>query len=81
VRIVASQISGVPVGLGGRWDQPRLVRTVMELVLSGAVDAGALVSDVVDASDVAGVFNRLDEGDPDILQAVLRFDAAPERAR
>ncbi|MGK3952464.1 zinc-dependent alcohol dehydrogenase [Microbacterium sp. I2] len=81
VRIVASQISGVPVGLGGRWDQPRLVRTVMELVLSGAVDAGALVSDVVAASDVAGVFSRLDEGDPDILQAVLQFDAAPERAR
>lgn len=81
VRIVASQISGVPVGLGGRWDQPRLVRTVMELVLSGAIDAGALVSDVVAAGDVAGVFERLDEGDPGILQAVLRFDAAPERAR
>ncbi|NLP85316.1 zinc-binding alcohol dehydrogenase [Microbacterium sp. CFH 90308] len=81
VRIVASQISGVPVGMGGRWDQPRLVRTVMELILSGAVDAGALVSDVVAAPDVAGVFERLDAGDPQILQAVLRFDAAPERAR
>jgi threonine dehydrogenase-like Zn-dependent dehydrogenase len=81
VRIMASQISGVPVGLGGRWDQPRLVRTVMDLVLSGDVDAGALVSDVVDAADVGGVFARLDEGDPEILQAVLRFDAAPERTR
>ena len=81
VRIVASQISGVPVGLGGKWDQLRLVRTVMELILSGAVDAGALVSDVVDAVHVADVFARLDSGDPAILQAVLRFDAAPERAR
>lgn len=81
VRIVASQISGVPVGLGGRWDQPRLVRTVMELILSGAVDAGALVSDVVGAAEVAEVFARLDSGDPGILQAVLRFDGAPERAR
>ncbi|MHC2998552.1 zinc-dependent alcohol dehydrogenase [Microbacterium sp. HJ5] len=81
VRIVASQISGVPVALGGRWDQPRLVRTVMGLILSGAVDAGALVSDVVDAAEVADVFARLDAGDPGILQAVLRFDAAPERAR
>ncbi|MFE7843741.1 zinc-binding alcohol dehydrogenase [Microbacterium sp. NPDC057407] len=80
VRIVASQISGVPVGLGGRWDQPRLVRTVMDLILSGAVDAGALVSDVVDAREVADVFRRLDAGDPGILQAVLRFDAAPERS-
>ena len=81
VRIVASQISGVPIALGDRWDQQRLVRTVMRLMLSGAVDAGALVSDVVDAIDVAEVFERLDRGDPDILQAVLRFDAAPERSR
>ncbi|MFS0910962.1 zinc-binding alcohol dehydrogenase [Microbacterium sp. 179-I 3D2 NHS] len=81
VRIVASQISGVPVELGGRWNQARLVRTVMGLVFGGEVDAGALVSDVVPAAEVAGVFERLDEGDPEILQAVLRFDAAPERAR
>ena len=81
VRIVASQISGVPIALGDRWDQQRLVRTVMRLMLSGAVDAGALVSDVVDAIDVAEVFERLDRGDPGILQAVLRFDAAPERSR
>lgn len=79
VRIVASQISGVPVGLGGRWNQARLVQTVMQQVLSGAVDVSALVTDVVAASDVAEVFARLDGGDPGILQAVLRFDAAPER--
>lgn len=81
VRIVASQISGVPVSLGGRWNQARLVRTVMGLIFRGDVDAGALVSDVVPAADVAGVFERLDAGDPEILQAVLRFDAAPERAQ
>jgi 2-desacetyl-2-hydroxyethyl bacteriochlorophyllide A dehydrogenase len=79
VRIVASQISGVPVQLGRHWDQPRLVRTVMGLIVSGAVDAGALVSDIVPADDVATVFGRLDDGDPEILQAVLRFDGAPER--
>ena len=77
VRIVASQISGTPVGLGPRWDQPRLVRTFMELVRRGQVDAASLVTDVVDAGDVAAVFERLDRGDPDILQAVLRFSAAP----
>lgn len=81
VRIVASQISGVPVGLGGRWDQPRLVRTVMDLISSGDVDAGALVSDIVEAEAVGEVFARLDSGDPEILQAVLRFDDAPERTR
>ena len=78
VRIVASQISGTPVGLGPRWDQPRLVRTFMELVRRKQVDAASLVTDVVDAAEVAGVFGRLDRGDPDILQAVLRFPAAPE---
>jgi threonine dehydrogenase-like Zn-dependent dehydrogenase len=77
VRIVASQISGTPVGLGPRWDQPRLVRTFMELVRRGQVDAASLVTDVVDAADVAAVFERLDRSDPEILQAVLRFSAAP----
>ncbi|MFB4349920.1 zinc-binding alcohol dehydrogenase [Microbacterium sp. CR_7] len=81
VRIVASQISGVPVALGGRWNQARLVRTVMDRVFDGSIDAAALLSDVVPVSEVAGVFARLDEGDPNILQAVLRFDAAPERGR
>ena len=77
VRIVASQISGTPVGLGDRWDQPRLVRTFMGLVRDGRVDAASLVTDVVEAADVAAVFERLDRGDPDILQAVLRFPGAP----
>jgi 2-desacetyl-2-hydroxyethyl bacteriochlorophyllide A dehydrogenase len=78
VRIVASQISGTPVALGPRWDQPRLVRTFMEQVRRGRVDVRSLVTDVVEATDVASVFARLDEGDPEILQAVLRFPAAPE---
>ena len=78
VRIVASQISGTPVGLGPRWDQPRLVRTFLDQVRRGGVDARSLVTDVVDAADVAAVFERLDRGDPGILQAVLRFPAAPE---
>ena len=76
VRLVASQISGAPVGLGSRWDERRLVQTVMRLILAGDVDAAALVTDIVDVGDVAPVFRRLDEGDPGILQAVLRFDEA-----
>jgi 2-desacetyl-2-hydroxyethyl bacteriochlorophyllide A dehydrogenase len=78
VRIVASQISGTPLALGPRWDQPRLVRTFMEQVRQGRVDVHSLVTDVVPAADVASVFERLDRGDPGVLQAVLRFPAAPE---
>jgi 2-desacetyl-2-hydroxyethyl bacteriochlorophyllide A dehydrogenase len=80
VRIVASQISGTPVALGPRWDQPRLVRTFMEQVRRGNVDVRSLVTDVVEATDVAAIFERLDRGDPEILQSVLRFPAAPESA-
>jgi hypothetical protein len=32
---------------------------------------------VVEAADVAAIFQRLDAGDPAVLQAVLRFPAAP----
>lgn len=80
VRIVASQISGTPVALGGRWNQARLVATVMRLVADGRLDVLPLVTDVVDAAEVGAVFARLDAGDPTILQAVLRFPAAPARS-
>jgi threonine dehydrogenase-like Zn-dependent dehydrogenase len=52
----------------------------MDLVRQGRVDVTSLVTDIVEAADVAAVFERLDRGDPDILQAVLRFPAAPEPA-
>jgi len=78
VRIVASQISGTPVTLGPRWDQRRLVRTFMRQVQAGRGDTGYLFTDVVDVDDVSAIFERLDRGDPDILQAVLRFPAVTE---
>jgi threonine dehydrogenase-like Zn-dependent dehydrogenase len=49
----------------------------MDHVRRGRVDVRSLVTDVVDAADVGEVFERLDRGDPAILQAVLRFSAAP----
>jgi 2-desacetyl-2-hydroxyethyl bacteriochlorophyllide A dehydrogenase len=79
VRVVASQISGTPLALGPRWDQPRLVRVFMDQVAADRVDVGRLVTDVVDAADVASAFAKLDEGDPETLQVLLRFDAAPAR--
>ncbi len=79
VRILASQISGTPLALGPRWDQARLVSVFMDQVARGRVDVLGLVTDVVAAADVATAFRRLDAGDPDTLQVVLRFDAAPPR--
>ena len=76
VRLVASQIGATPLALGSRWDQARLVTVFMEQVRRGRVDVSRLVTDVLDASDVATAFERLDRGDPEVLQVVLRFDAA-----
>jgi len=78
VQIVASQIGGTPIALGPRWNQPRLVSVFMEQVAAGAVDVAPLISDVVDAAQVAAAFHRLDEGAEQTLQVVLRFDGAPE---
>jgi 2-desacetyl-2-hydroxyethyl bacteriochlorophyllide A dehydrogenase len=79
VRIVASQISGTPPALGARWHPQRLVSVFMDQVAAGRVDVAGLVTHVVAAAEVAAAFERLDAGDPDTLQVVLRFDAAPPR--
>lgn len=79
VRIVASQISGTPLSLGGRWNERRLTWVFMKLVADGKVDVAGLVTDLVDATDVSEAFERLDQDDHEILQVVLRFDAAPDR--
>jgi threonine dehydrogenase-like Zn-dependent dehydrogenase len=76
VQLVASQIGATPVRLGARWDRARLVTVFMEQVRRGRVDVGRLVTDVLDAADVATAFERLDRGDPEVLQVVLRFDGA-----
>lgn len=77
VRVVSSQIGGTPAPLGRRWNQRRLVRTVLGQIASGRVEVGPLVTDVMDAGDVARGFALLDEGNPETLQVVLRFPAAP----
>jgi threonine dehydrogenase-like Zn-dependent dehydrogenase len=77
IRVVSSQIGGTPLPLGQRWNQRRLVRTVLRQIASGSVRVAPLVTDVMDASDVARGFDLLDEGYPETLQVVLSFPAAP----
>lgn len=77
IRLLASQIGGTPTELGARWDHTRLVRTVLELIAAGRLDPLPLVTDVVPVEDVAAAFERLDSGDPTVLQVVLRFPAGP----
>ena len=80
VRIVASQIGGTPVALGPRWNRERLVHVFMAQLAAGRVDVAPLITDVVDAVDVADAFERLDRGASQTLQVVLGFDAAPRGA-
>lgn len=77
VQIIPSQIGGTPVGLGSRWTPARLVTVFMGQLAAGAVDVAPLISDVVEAQDVGEAFRRLDEGAPETLQTVLRFEGAP----
>jgi 2-desacetyl-2-hydroxyethyl bacteriochlorophyllide A dehydrogenase len=77
VRMVSSQIGGTPLPLGRRWNQRRLVRTVLRQITSGGVSVAPLLTDVMPAEDVARGFDLLDEGYPETLQVVLTFPAAP----
>ncbi|MGY1601331.1 zinc-binding dehydrogenase [Geodermatophilus sp. SYSU D00815] len=80
IQIVASQIGGVPAGLGDRWTPERLHRVFMDLVVDGRVDVASLVSHVVPCQDVAAAYRLLDERPAEALQVVLDFRAAARPA-
>jgi threonine dehydrogenase-like Zn-dependent dehydrogenase len=77
IQIVASQIGGVPMALGPRWNQRRLVTAFLEQVATGQVVVSDLVSHLFDARDVPRAFELLDLRPQDALQVVLRFPGAP----
>jgi 2-desacetyl-2-hydroxyethyl bacteriochlorophyllide A dehydrogenase len=74
VRVVASQIGGVPTPMAPRWTPARLHTAFMGLVQSGQVEAGPLVSHVVPATYAQYAYDLLDRADPSVLQVVLSFD-------
>ena len=73
VTLVSSQISGVALRLGARWDRVRLEQTVMQLVAHGRLALEPLVTHVVPAEDAAHAFRLLDEAAEDVVQVVLEF--------
>jgi len=77
VRVVGSQIGGTPLPMGLRWNQRRLVTTVMAEIAAGRVQVEPLVSDVLDAEEVEWAFELISQGYAETLQVVLRFPAAP----
>jgi 2-desacetyl-2-hydroxyethyl bacteriochlorophyllide A dehydrogenase len=76
VQLVCSQIGGVASELQHRWDRARLVRTFMQLAMSGAIRCTELITHRVPIAEAARLFNMLDEEPQSVLQAVLDFGDA-----
>jgi threonine dehydrogenase-like Zn-dependent dehydrogenase len=75
VQLVCSQISGVAPEASYRWSKPRLWRTAVELQHEGLLDLIPLITHVAPFEDAPALFARLDEGAPDLLQAMLEFES------
>jgi 2-desacetyl-2-hydroxyethyl bacteriochlorophyllide A dehydrogenase len=73
VRLIASQIGGVPPGVAGRWDQARLNQTFLRLAVDRQVDPLALVTHVIPVAEAAAAYAMLDDRPAEALQVVLKF--------
>lgn len=73
VDLVSSQISGVAPEAGHRWSKPRLWRAAVELQHAGVLNLTPLISHTLPFDDAPALFERLDRGEPGLLQAVLDF--------
>ncbi|MCM0673386.1 zinc-binding alcohol dehydrogenase [Micromonospora phytophila] len=73
VRLVSSQIGGVPPELAGRWNEARLNHTFLQLALDRQVDPVGLVTHVIPVEESAQAFDMLDRRPEEALQVVLKF--------
>jgi threonine dehydrogenase-like Zn-dependent dehydrogenase len=76
IELISSQISGVAPDASHRWTKLRLWQTAVRLQHEGRLNLIPLITDTVPFADAPALFDRLDKGDPDILQSVLDFGAA-----
>jgi threonine dehydrogenase-like Zn-dependent dehydrogenase len=76
IQLICSQISGVAPEASYRWSKPRLWRTAVELQHSGVLDLVPLITHCAQFEDAPELFERLDRGEPGLLQAVLEFGEA-----
>ncbi len=77
IELISSQISGVAPEASHRWSKPRLWKTAVELQQQRRLDLLPLITDTVPFESAPALFERLDRGDPHILQSVLSFGAHP----
>ena len=76
IELISSQISGVAPETSHRWSKPRLWQTAVRLQHEGRLNLVPLITDTVAFNEAPALFDRLDKGDPAILQSVLSFESA-----
>lgn len=77
IELISSQISGVAPDASHRWSKLRLWQTAVHLQHEGRLNLLPLITDTVPFADAPVLFERLDKGDPNILQSVLDFGDIP----
>lgn len=75
IELISSQISGVAPDASHRWSKLRLWQTAVRLQHEQRLNLLPLITDTVPFDDAPQLFDRLDKGDPAILQSVLDFGA------
>jgi len=73
IELISSQISGVAPDASHRWSKLRLWQTAVRLQHEGRLNLLPLITDTVPFAEAPALFERLDKGDPAILQSVLDF--------
>ena len=58
-----------------RWSKPRLWRTAVELQHKGLLSLTPLITHTAAFEEAPALFDRLDKGEPGLLQAVIDFGA------
>lgn len=73
VRLVASQVGGVPVEMADRWSVTRLHQAFDRRLDNGDIPVDDLVTHVVPAGRAQAAYEELDRRADDVLQVVLDF--------
>jgi threonine dehydrogenase-like Zn-dependent dehydrogenase len=77
IELICSQISGVAPAASHRWNKLRLWQSAIRLQHEGRLNLTPLITHDVPFEQAPQLFERLDQGDPDILQSMLSFGASP----
>jgi threonine dehydrogenase-like Zn-dependent dehydrogenase len=73
IELICSQISGVAPAASHRWNKLRLWQSAVRLQHEGRLNLTSLITHTLDFQHAPELFATLDQGEPDMLQAILSF--------